>query len=227
LVLLYLSVASLDARDALAAEAALRVALEADSNDLQTRYGLARCLIILGRHDECEQILDVVQDAAAADTLQALSHVLGGRTQDAAETLPSSPPPIFVADYWYVQGLIAFNEARWPDAETSFRRAVDLRPLSKNYWSQYCEALRRTGRLSVEQSQVEHLETVLGIVKIARSESTTLDRQTAEALAASCEAVGAATAAQIVSEFVSNGASRETPPPAVTTPIPVLPCGND
>ena len=71
-VLLCLSGFAIDTHGVLPVEEQLRWSLEADSEDMKTRVGLARALMILGRHSECLSLLEDSQEDAAAVTLRAL-----------------------------------------------------------------------------------------------------------------------------------------------------------
>jgi tetratricopeptide (TPR) repeat protein len=201
-VLLYLGIASINHRDASAAEGVLRGWLEADSTDIDTRYGLARCLIAMGQEQLCESVLNHYRDSPEAATLLAVSRVFAGQTDAAATILPKAAPNALEADYWYARGMIAFQRGRWADATDALKLAVDYRPLSVPFRSRYCEALRHQGEVVTEQVQVKQLQTLIRIVDLASQSTRSLDGPTSERVASMCKSIGATNAALIVSGCV-------------------------
>lgn len=199
-VLLYLSISSIEGRDASGALEALKASLTADSGDIQTRCAIARCLIAMGRHDECDSILLDSAGHPVQATLRAMSAAIGGDAQKAQLLLPSSTLGANVADFYFVEGVIASLEKNWAAAAAAFDQAVQLRPLSRTFRSRYCDALRHAEKTSLQRREVKQLQTLLQVLEIARSSETTFDDATRHRLVHLCVALNAGDAVAIVSQ---------------------------
>ena len=202
LVVMLLGLASIDSRGAEAAEDWLRRSLEADANDVESRLGLARCLMAMGRNQECVQILEKQSGEPNVAILLAVAHATEKNAALAESLLPDSEPEKMRADFWYARGLIAVEQADWEAAELGFQNAVLNRPLSKPFRSRHCEILRRQNKTEEEAQQVKELELVIRIVQSSLDAKKATSPASMRELAEMCGQVGADDVAQIISRSV-------------------------
>lgn len=198
LVFLYLGAASVDARDAAAGLEALQFCLAADAQDLQSRYAIARSLILLGRYNECADILKGLYDDQKANVLRAMAFATEGDFQQAASVLPDPFPDQFAPEGWYTRGLIATGQQRWQEAAVSFETAVQLRPLSRMFRSRLCDSLRRIGNSRAEEAQVRQLKTIQSIVDSAGDPTIASNPERLNQLKENCRFVGADQAVRLI-----------------------------
>jgi tetratricopeptide (TPR) repeat protein len=204
IVVMFLGLASIDSRSAEAAEEWLRDSLTADANDLESRLGLARCLMAMGRCRECIQILEPSKSVPQAAILLAVAYATERNRAAAESLLPEAEPEEMRAEFWYARGLIAVEKSDWATAELAFKNAVLNRPLSKPYRSRYCEVLRRQNKIEEEARQVKELETVIRIVQSALDTKKATAPASMKELAEMCVLVGADDVAQIISRSVGQ-----------------------
>jgi len=198
LVVMFLGLASLDSRAASAAEDWLKASLAADANDVESRLGLARCFLAMGRYQECIQLLDTHCRDSRVAILQAVAHATERNVRAASKLLPATEPTVMKAEFWHATGLICVEQENWKDAEHAFQNAVRERPLNKLFRSRYCEILRRLQKNKEEMIQAEKLEKVIRIVQVSINTPEISDRASLLALADMCSEVDAAEAAQLV-----------------------------
>lgn len=199
LVVLFLGLASIDSRGASSAEEWLRASLAADSNDVESRLGLARCFLAMGRYRECIQLLDAHCQHPRVAILQAVAYATDRNLSAAQGLLPDSEPASMRAEFWYAKGLIFVEQEKWDDAEIALQKAVRERPLNKSFRSRYCEILRRLKKTEEESVQVKQLETVIRIVQASLNIQQISDRSELLPLAEMCSEVGAEDVAGLVS----------------------------
>jgi tetratricopeptide (TPR) repeat protein len=199
LVVLFLGLASIDSRGASSAEEWLRASLAADSNDVESRLGLARCFLAMGRYRECIQLLDAHCQHPRVAILQAVAYATDRNLSAAQGLLPDSEPASMRAEFWYAKGLIFVEQEKWDDAEIALHKAVRERPLNKSFRSRYCEILRRLKKTEEEARQVKQLETVIRIVQASLNIQQISDRSELLPLAEMCSEVGAEDVAALVS----------------------------
>ena len=204
LVIMLLGLSSIDSRAAATAEEWLRLGVAADSTDIRSRLGLGRCLITMGRFQECVQLLEPVSTDAAACILLSVAHASAGRPEVAARLIPSSEPLEFQAEYWHVKGLIAIDASDLPTAEAAFAKSVQHSPLNKSYRSRHCEILRRLNRLVQEQTQLQHLKTVIQIVQASSSANQSNRVTELQELRLMCSDVGAKVAAELIRKVIGE-----------------------
>ena len=197
LVLLCLSGFAVDTHGAFPTEVQLRWSLEADSRDVKTRLALARALMLLGRHQECRQILEVIPDNESAATLMAVLCSINGQPE-AAEFLPAQPPRGYEADYFRAAALIRARNGDEDGAISAWRNAVLAKPLSSSLRAQFCDALRNSGNTTELRREAAALDQVREIAEVASSEDTVLTPGTLNRLQALCEAVGADDATRLL-----------------------------
>ena len=199
LVVMFLGLASIDSRGASSAEEWLRASLAADSNDIESRLGLARCFLAMGRYRECIQLLDSHCHHPRVAILQAAAYATDRNIEAAVGLLPDSEPASMRAEFWYAKGLVFVEQEKWDDAEIALQNAVCERPLNKSYRSRYCEILRRLKKTEEESTQVKQLETVIRIVQASLNIEQISDRSKLMSLAEMCSEVGAEEIANLVS----------------------------
>ncbi|MFO1003228.1 MAG: tetratricopeptide repeat protein [Planctomycetaceae bacterium] len=204
LVVMFLGLASIDSRAASSAEEWLRASLAADSNDVESRLGLARCLLAMGRYRECIQLLESHCHDPRVATLQAVAYATDRNLEAAQRLLPDSEPATMRAEFWYARGLIYVEQEKWEDAELALRNAVRERPLNKSYRSRQCEILRRLKRTEEEAIQVKHLEKVIRVVQASLNLQQVSDTSELLPLAEMCSEVGAEDIAKLVSAVASH-----------------------
>jgi hypothetical protein len=198
LVVMFLGLASIDSRGASSAEEWLRASLAADANDVDSRLGLARCFLAMGRYRECIQLLDAHCDDPRVAVLQAVAYATDRNFEAALRLLPDSEPASMRAEFWYAKGLIFVEEEKWEDAEIALQNAVRERPLNKSFRSRYCEILRRLRKTEEEARQVKQLEKVIRIVQASLNIQQISDRSELMPLAEMCSEVGAEEIAKLV-----------------------------
>ena len=178
-------------------EEQLRWSLEADSEDMKTRVGLARALMILGRHSECLSLLEDSQEDAAAVTLRALvrlnRHELG-----ADSILPEHPPADSPADFYQAHAVKHSLEGNAEAELASWRMAVRQSPLSSPLRAFFCDALRRQQKESELQLEATRLAQVRRIGEIASSKDAELNAATIALLTQLCHAVDADEAVELL-----------------------------
>jgi tetratricopeptide (TPR) repeat protein len=199
LVVMFLGLASIDSRGASSAEEWLRASLAADSNDVESRLGLARCFLAMGRYRECIQLLDAHCQHPRVAILQAVAYATDRNLSAAQGLLPDSEPASMRAEFWYAKGLIFVEQEKWDDAEIALQKAVRERPLNKSFRSRYCEILRRLKKTEEESVQVKQLETVIRIVQASLNIQQISVRSELLPLAEMCSEVGAEDVAGLVS----------------------------
>jgi tetratricopeptide (TPR) repeat protein len=202
LVAMAIGLYALDGRGVAPSETWLRAAVEADATDLESRLGLARCLLATGRYQQCVVLLEPVGDSDRARSLLVIAHVTMNDLSTAADVMPDAEPAEDQADYWYARGLLALERRELEDAEESLGRAVSLRPLSPSYRSRYCDVLRRLDETERHDEQVRQLELVTRILQKTLLFGTTNDLSPLAELSPLCEAVGAKEAASLVAAAV-------------------------
>lgn len=202
LVAMAIGLYALDGRGVAPAETWLRAAVEADANDLESRLGLARCLLATGRYQQCVVLLEPVRDSDRARSLLVIAHVTMNDLSMAEALLPGAEPAEDRADYWYARGLLALERRDLVDAEASLNQAVSLRPLSPSYRSRYCDVLRRLDETDRHDEQVRQLELVTRILQKTLLFGTTNDLSSLGELIPLCEAVGAKEAALLVASAI-------------------------
>ena len=199
LVVMFLGLASIDSRGASSAEEWLRASLAADANDVDSRLGLARCFLAMGRYRECIQLLDSHCHHPRVAILQAVAHATDRNLPAALGLLPESEPASMRAEFWYAKGLIFVEQEKWDDAEIALRNAVRERPLNKSFRSRYCEILRRLRKTEEESRQVKQLESVIRIVQASLNIQQISGSSELMPLAEMCGKVGAEDIAKLVS----------------------------
>lgn len=198
LVVMFLGLASIDSRGASSAEEWLRASLAADSNDVESRLGLARCFLAMGRYRECIQLLESQCHHPRVAILQAVAYATERNLPAALPLLPDSEPTTLRAEFWYAKGLIHIEQEKWNDAEIALQNAVRERPLNKSYRSRYCEILRRLKKTEEESMQAKQLEKVIRIVQASLNIQKISDKSELTALAEICSEVGAEDVAELV-----------------------------
>lgn len=204
LVVMFLGLASIDSRGASSAEEWLRASVTADANDVDSRLGLARCLLAMGRYRECIQLLDSYCHHPRVAILQAVAYATDRNLPAAVRLLPESEPASMRAEFWYAKGLIHIEQEQWDDAEIALQNAVRERPLNKSYRSRYCEILRRLKKTEEESTQVKQLETVIRIVQASLNIQQISDKSELLTLAEMCSDVGAEEIAGLVSAVAGH-----------------------
>lgn len=204
LVVMFLGLASIDSRGASSAEEWLRASLAADSNDIESRLGLARCFLAMGRYQECIQLLESHCHHPRIAILQAVAHATERNLRAAQQRLPEAEPTSLRAEYWYAKGLILVEQKEWKEAEVSFRNAVRERPLNKSYRSRYCEILRRLDDTEEETRQAVQLEKVIRIVQASLSPEQISGNEELLSLSEMCREAGAADVAELVSAVAAH-----------------------
>jgi tetratricopeptide (TPR) repeat protein len=195
LVVMSLGLWSIESRGAEPAEAWLRAAVEADSSDLSSRLGLARCLLAMGRYQECVQLLTRHSQHLQARLLLAVAHATTSNIAAAEALLPPTAPEEMRGEYWFSKGLIAAVRHDFPAAEAAFETAVQFQPLNKTYRSRYVDMMRRQVQSRDRLRPVQDLETVVRIVQRAtQAQKTGLAVPLAD-LSEMCRSVGAQEAA--------------------------------
>jgi tetratricopeptide (TPR) repeat protein len=195
---MFLGLASIDSRGASSAEEWLRASLTADANDVDSRLGLARCFLAMGRYRECIQLLDAHCADPRVAVLQAVAYATDRNLEAALRLLPDSEPASTRAEFWYAKGLIFVEQEKWEDAEVAMQNAVRERPLNKSFRSRYCEILRRLRKTEEEARQVKQLEKVIRIVQASLNIQQISDRSELMPLAEMCSEVGAEEIAKLV-----------------------------
>ena len=198
LVVTFLGLAAIDSRGAATAEDWLKASLSADSNDVESRLGLARCFLAMGRYRECIQLLDEHCHDPHVAILQAVAYATERDLAAASRLLPDAEPTTMRAEFWYAKGLISVEQENWADAEREFLNAVRDRPLNKLLRSRYCEILRRLKKTEEEMVQAEKLEKVIRIVQVSMNTQQISDRSSLISLAEMCSQVDADDVAQLV-----------------------------
>ena len=198
LVVMFLGLASIDSRGASSAEEWLRASLAADSNDVESRLGLARCFLAMGRYRECIQLLDSHCHHPRVAILQAVAYATDRNLEASLRLLPDSEPASMRAEFWYAKGLIFVEQEKWGDAEIALQNAVRERPLNKSFRSRYCEILRRLKKTEEESAQVKQLETVIRIVQASLNLEQISDKSELIPLSEMCTEVGAEEIAELV-----------------------------
>jgi len=198
LVVTFLGLASIDSRGASTAEDWLRASLSADSNDVESRLGLARCFLAMGRYRECIQLLDEHCNNPRVAILQAVAYATERNVAAASRLLPDTELTSMRSEFWHAKGLICVEQENWNDAERAFLNAVHDRPLNKSLRSRYCEILRRLKKTEEETIQVEKLEKVIRIVQASMNTQQISDRSSLISLAEMCSEVDADDVAQLV-----------------------------
>ncbi len=204
LVVMFLGLASIDSRGASSAEEWLRASLAADSNDIESRLGLARCFLAMGRYQECIQLLESHCHHPRVATLQAVAHATEKNVKSALQRLPETEPVSLRAEFWYAKGLIFVEQEKWEDAEVSFRNAVHERPLNKSYRSRYCEILRRLNNTEEETRQAIQLEKVIRIVQASLNTEQVSNNEELLSLAEMCRETGADDVAELVAALAAR-----------------------
>lgn len=204
LVVMALGLWSIDTRGASPSEAWLRAALEADASDLESRLGLARALLAMGRYRECIPLLESHARQERAALLLARAYATTKNTSAAAKHLPAREPSTLQADYWFTCGLIAIENDDWTAAETSLAAAVRLRPLDQAFRSRYCTVLRRQGQANLLEQQVRELDVVVRISHLSQAPGLAKQQQSLGELEQMCRSVGAHEAAEVLSKSVGR-----------------------
>jgi len=204
LVVMFLGLASIDSRGASSAEDWLRASLTADGNDVESRLGLARCFLAMGRYSECIQLLEDHCDNPRVAIMQAVALATERNVTAASKLLPETEPTSMQAEFWYATGLIYVEQENWNDAEIAFRNATRERPLNKLFRSRHCEILRRLKRNEEEMIQAEKLEKVIRIVQASMNTEEISGRESLISLADMCQEVNAAEAAQLVTNVADK-----------------------
>jgi tetratricopeptide (TPR) repeat protein len=195
LVLMSLGLWSIESRGAEPAEAWLRAAVEADSSDLASRLGLARCLLAMGRYQECVQLLASHTQHLQARLLLAVAHATTSNIAAAEALLPPTAPVEMRGEYWFSKGLIAAVRRDFSAAETAFETAVQFQPLNKTYRSRYVDVMRRRVQSKDRLRPVQDLETVVRIVQRASQAQKTGMAVPLADLSEMCRSIGAQEAA--------------------------------
>lgn len=204
LVIMSLGLWSIDTRGATPSETWLRAALEADASDLDTRLGLARCFLAMGRYQECVGLLkDHAHDARSAVLLARVFATMKD-CSTAAKHLPAREPEVLQADYWFARGLIAIENNDWANAETALATAVRLRPLDQAFRSRYCAVLRRRDQHERLEREVQKFDMVVRIAHLSKLPGLATQRQSLLELEQMCRSVGAPEAADLLSQSVSQ-----------------------
>ncbi|MEZ6121997.1 MAG: hypothetical protein R3C49_02335 [Planctomycetaceae bacterium] len=198
-VIMYLGLSSLDSRAASSSEEWLRQAVEADASDIDSRLGLARCLMLMGKLEQCCKLLDASTFSERAAVLHAVAFALRGEIAAAKDCIPTSVPTRFQAEYRYALGLIAIHEERWEEAARELGSAVELKPLSTSYRARYCESLRRLKRDDEHLREVKKLETLIQLVKRSHQLQRHPDMSQLSELRQLCEQLGDSPAVTIIS----------------------------
>ncbi len=198
LVVMFLGLASLDSRGASSAENWLKASLSADATDLESRLGLGRCFLAMGRYQECIQLLENHCHDPRAAVMQAVAHATERDLAAAEKLLPANEPTVMKAEFWHATGLICVEQEKWDDAEHAFQKAVLARPLNKLFRSRYCEILRRLKKNEEEMIQAEKLEKVIRIVQASINPLSVSDRASLLSIAQMCIEVDAADVAPLV-----------------------------
>lgn len=196
-VLLCLSGFAIDTHGVLPVEEQLRWSLEADSEDMKTRVGLARALMILGRHSECLSLLEDSHEDAAAVTLRALVR-LNRHELVADSILPEHPPADSAADFYQAHAVKHSLEGNAEAELASWRMAVRQSPLSSPLRAFFCDALRRQQKESELQLEATRLAQVRRIGEIASSKDAELNAATIALLTQLCHAVDADEAVELL-----------------------------
>jgi len=204
LVVMSLGLWSIDTRGATPSETWLHAALEADASDLDSRLGLARTFLVMGRYRECIPLLESHSSQERAALLLARAYATTKNSSAAAKHLPASEPSTLQADYWFTRGLIAIENDDWAAAETSLGAAVRLRPLDQAFRSRYCTVLRRRNHPELLERQVRELDVVVRIAHLSRLPGLAIQRQSLCELEQMCRSVGAHEAAETLSKSVDR-----------------------
>lgn len=203
MVLMMFGLWSMESRSAAPSESWLRAAVEADSTDEASRVGLARCLLAMGRYQECLELLEPYRNSPqsrlmlviAAATLQPGS---------AAALLPPDEPETMRAEYWFAQGLIALGRDDLSTAEKALAKAVEFQPLNKSYRSRYCDVLRLHDPHGRREEQVRELEIVVRIVRRSMEPGIAKNAPAVQELARMCRSVEAIEAAELLQRSLES-----------------------
>ncbi|MBI1347178.1 tetratricopeptide repeat protein [bacterium] len=203
MVVMSLGLWSIDTRGATPSESWLRSALEADASDGDSRLGLARTYLAMGRYAECIVLLADHADDPQMAVLLARAHATLKDKTAAVEYLPSQEPTALKADYWFTRGLIAIEDSDWAAAEMALAKAVQIRPLDQAFRSRYCAVLRRNHPALLER-EVSRFDTVVRIAHLSKLPGLATQRESLLELEQMCRSVGADEAAALLSKSVGQ-----------------------
>ncbi|HET6425217.1 MAG TPA: hypothetical protein VFG20_16130 [Planctomycetaceae bacterium] len=204
LVVMSLGLWSIDTRGATPSETWLRAAVEADSTDFDSRLGLGRTFLAMGRYRECIRLLEDHADEPRAAVLLARALATTKDSTAAAKYLPAAEPNALKADYWFTKGLIAVEQNNWSAAEISLSKAVQLRPLDQAFRSRYCAVLRRLNKTEVLENAVRELDTVVRIAHLSKLPGLATQLPSLRDLEQMCRSVGADETAKTLSKSVGR-----------------------
>lgn len=204
LVVMSLGLWSMDTRGATPSENWLRAALEADSTDLESRLGLARTFLAMGRYRECIRLLADHADEPCAAVLLARAFATTKDSASAAQALPASEPTAMQGDYWFSKGLIAIEQNDWSAAEASLSEAVRLRPLDQAVRARHCAVLRRLNKADVLGAAVQEFDTVVRIAHLSKLPDLATQPESLRELDQMCRSVGAAETAELLSKSLGR-----------------------
>lgn len=202
LVVMSLGLWSIDTRGATPSESWLRAALEADASDRDSRLGLARTYLAMGRYPECIAVLSDHANDPQVAVLLARVHATMKNGTIAAQHLPPGEPNELQADYWFTRGLIAIEDSKWAAAESALAEAVRVRPLDQAFRSRYCAVLRRRDQPALLAQEVRNFDTVVRIAHLSKLPGVATQRGSLLELEQMCRSVGAHEAAELLSKSV-------------------------
>ncbi len=204
LVVMSLGLWSLETRGAAPAETWLKAALEADANDLDSRLGLARTYLAMGRYRECIHLLAAQRNDARAGLLLARAYATTKDIPAATKLLPAVEPAVLRGDYWFTKGLIAVEQGDLTSAEVAFGNAVQARPLDQSFRSRYCAVLRRLNQAERLERQLRELDTVVQIAQQSKLPGLAVQVEALRALSTLCRRVGATATAELLSRSLDR-----------------------
>jgi tetratricopeptide (TPR) repeat protein len=202
LVLMNIGLWSIETRGAGPSEEWLRAAVEADRTDIASRVGLARCLLAMGRYEECPPLLEGWESVPEARLLLAVAQATLRNMSAAEQLLPPEEPVRMRGEYWFTRGLIAMERNELPQAEAAFEKATQAQPLNKTYRSRYVDLIRRRDQSSERSRHVRELELVVRIVQQASQPKQIGGATSLGELARMCRDVGANDAATLLDKAV-------------------------